>query len=164
MTATDNDLGLQWTPPPPKPKPAPRERRTRNMRIVEQLKARPGEWALVQKGAGSGAGTTWRKYGCEVETRIARGEDGEPLPKNRRDVYVRWPAKPKAAPIRLPQQPAPRLPRSGGQHLKPNGSKVQTPDQIRAAGNLTPAEEYALRQRERLEADRRARGVHPEGL
>lgn len=74
----------EWKEPP-----APRAGVTRRKDIdimVDKLRERPGEWALVSKGA-SASVASWKSRGCEVKT-VSAGLGYKP---GRCDTYARWP-------------------------------------------------------------------------
>lgn len=68
------------------PPEAPRTGRpNKTIPQVEELKAHPGEWAVLRRGAKfTAAGSAHRNLGCEVKTRKQ--------PNGTFDIYVRWPA------------------------------------------------------------------------
>lgn len=83
-------MTLEWKAPPAED----RTPRGKHDVVIEQLKARPGQWARVMKDmASSGAQEPWKRRGCEVATR--RAESGK---YKRRDIYARWPES-GAAPV-----------------------------------------------------------------
>lgn len=74
----------EWKEPP-----APRAglaRRGDIDRIVEKLKERPGEWALVARNT-SPSVASWKARGCDTKTVTA----GLGYKKARCDIYARWP-------------------------------------------------------------------------
>ena len=55
--------------------------------LIAELKAHPGQWALVATGSGTSPGAAtipFRKAGCEVTQRSTRADGYE--------LYARWPA------------------------------------------------------------------------
>lgn len=53
-------------------------------RAVEQLKERPGEWAIVGRDQSAAAARHWKSYG--VEATVRRDPD-----TGRYTIYARWP-------------------------------------------------------------------------
>lgn len=94
--------------------PGPRRRKGRgggrNLLVLDQLHANPGEWAVVATGKSTGQSTWWKNNGCEVTSR--RQDDGMV------ETFARWPmddVQPvpaeQAPPARTePIQPAPAVP------------------------------------------------------
>lgn len=83
----------EWKEPP-----APRAglaRRGDIDRIVEKLKERPGEWALVARNT-SPSVASWKARGCDTKTVTA----GLGYKKARCDIYARWPV---AEPVDFPE-------------------------------------------------------------
>jgi hypothetical protein len=66
-------------PPAPARGPSALKRR----RMLEQLQARPGQWALVEQGPGNNE-KAWRRLGCEVARRTRAGVS---------KVWARWPGE-----------------------------------------------------------------------
>ena len=64
-----------------------------NDAIVAALKARPGQWAVVQRGNATSGVTTWTKRGCEA---VARRGANSPDGGARYDVYARWAGDPES--------------------------------------------------------------------
>ena len=76
---------VSWCEPPPKSRVGSTGKW---QRFAEELKARPGEWALVLEDvptryATTGAYKSLRRVGCEATTRTANGVSS---------VWARWPA------------------------------------------------------------------------
>lgn len=74
--------GLRWVAPPP-------ERRTsaHTRLVLDQLKTRPGQWAVVAVVKNNGHHVQkWARYGCEATSRKTVNGDVE--------IYARWPEKP----------------------------------------------------------------------
>lgn len=74
----------EWKEPP-----APRaglSRRHDIDQMVEKLKSRPGQWALVSKNA-SPSVAAWKSRGCETKT-VSAGLGYE---RGKCDSYARWP-------------------------------------------------------------------------
>lgn len=78
-----NNEGLVWEEPPPPRNPRKRTAESTE-RILAQLKANPGKWALVMTVDYSGGHNQWYSHGVE----IARRKNSD----NKFDVYMRWPA------------------------------------------------------------------------
>jgi hypothetical protein len=74
---------IEWADPPPSGRSGPRRSRVRD--VVDQLKQRPGQWAIVSRSVTASATTNWKRHGCE--TRMRRTEPGS----SRVDIYARWP-------------------------------------------------------------------------
>lgn len=71
----------------------------KNLRLLEQLQERPGQWAVVARGKSSGQGTWWKRKGCETATRRQ--------PDDTVETFARWPEGDTAA---APAPPAPAAP------------------------------------------------------
>lgn len=80
---------LKWTTPPPSKKG---KRETKYQPLIDQLKDKPGEWALVIEGKTAASARPFQKAGCEVTTRTIEGQ-----PKNIVDIYARFPEPEKPA-------------------------------------------------------------------
>ena len=77
---------MEWTAPPPARRHKTAIRGREIDEYVEQLKSRPGQWALVSTGKTSDGGkVAYKRRGCEV---TVRGASGGPY-----DIYARWPAE-----------------------------------------------------------------------
>jgi hypothetical protein len=68
--------------------PAPRQNRWNRSSIIAQLKANPGQWALIETGSTWNAvgphATALRKDGCEAATRRINAEQPTVA------LYARW--------------------------------------------------------------------------
>lgn len=82
-SSPDVKVELQWLPPGEDPPPSRFGRSSRYQGIVEQLKERPGQWALLG-GAPVSAGKGLRRYGIEVTARNGNG-NGKGA-----KLYARW--------------------------------------------------------------------------
>ena len=76
---------INWQEPP-----APKNTRGRTWRpqVVEQLKANPGVWALVEERVATISSTHWARLGCEATAR-SQGKNAEG--KYLVNIYARWP-------------------------------------------------------------------------
>lgn len=70
---------------PPKSTAPKRGIGTETQAIIDALKARPGEWALIKKDVNVGVSTWWKK-----RTGIAAKASTIGHPKGKCDVYARW--------------------------------------------------------------------------
>jgi hypothetical protein len=79
-----------WKIPPPDQRTPPGSAAlARFNREAEEVKSRPGEWALIAQNVCAGRGVPWKKRGFEVKYRTANpGKRG--IEPERFDVYVRW--------------------------------------------------------------------------
>lgn len=81
-------LILRWAEPPPVSfGPGVSASKAMADAIVEELKSRPGEWAVVSEGEYHSSGREkWVRRGCEVAIRVRRDRGFKEY-----DVYARWP-------------------------------------------------------------------------
>ena len=84
--STTPEESIEFVDPPPKATGNDKRAAARNAAVLAQLKARPGEWALVKHDTTDTAGSTWRRQGCEVTTRTTGHREGRRVV----DVYARW--------------------------------------------------------------------------
>lgn len=77
-------MGVQWMTVDP---PETSRRRSKWKKVADELKTRPGVWAIVHEysaaGGGSGPCTSLKRQGCEAVTRT--NGDGTS------SVWARWP-------------------------------------------------------------------------
>lgn len=73
-------MGLVWKDPP-----RGQSRRADTDLLVEELRANPGVWALVEVDAWSACKAKYERRGCEART--VKVSDGP----TKHDIYARWP-------------------------------------------------------------------------
>lgn len=82
---TKNTPVIAWTAPP-EPRVANRQV-SRHQPVLDALKGRPGEWALVYEDVSRNVSSWFKAQGCEVKTRRV----SDSYDTANADIYARWP-------------------------------------------------------------------------
>lgn len=136
----------QEAPPAPKPKqenPMPGRKHRKGSEDIDakvaELRKKPGEWERIKQVSSSAARNSWTRRGCEARTGKENGELW---------LYARWPQAESIVPAVL-------------KRIEEKADALAAPPTIDPT-NANDA--YLLRQRQRFEEQRRARGARPEGV
>lgn len=78
-------IKLEWSTPPGRVT----GQQAARAHIAEELKQRPGKWALVETDVAASTRKSWQRLGCEATTR--RRVEGDGSTAFTHDVYARWP-------------------------------------------------------------------------